>query len=58
VEKQKILDALDLAMADHKAFAGSATDWDFVSALGAAKRIVEAAPEVLVPEALAQQAAA
>lgn len=56
--KQEIIDALDLAIADHQAFAGQHVDWSFVDALRAARTIVEVAPEVPVPAAIAQQASA
>lgn len=58
MNKQEILDALDLAIADHKAVAGSAVDWGFVAALRAAGRIVDAAPEVMIPRAIANEATA
>lgn len=58
MDKQEILAALDLAIADHKTFAANLVDWDFVSALQAAKSVVADAPEVLIPEVLVRRAAA
>lgn len=55
--KQQIIDALQLAVRDHKATAGAFCDWDFVSALRAAEDIVAAAPETTVPCALAEVSA-
>lgn len=53
--KQQILAALELAIDDHKAFAGKfGVDWEFIAGLRAAATIVQAASVVAVPCALAE----
>jgi hypothetical protein len=51
--KKEILSALELAIADHKATAGTfCVDWEFITALRGAITIVQASKTTKVPEAL------
>lgn len=56
--KQQIIDAIELAIADHKAFAqehAGSGDHEFVACLRDAMTIVADAPEVAIPAALTKE---